>query len=91
MHHVTEYEEYDEAKYIGKFIEELTFKTERGELLLIKIYDNKTYTIDFYVRGRRDYKHANMVSLDANVDEFNRIDPEFREWLTTQLQKHYEL
>jgi hypothetical protein len=91
MNHVTEYEQYDEAKYIGKPIDEHIFKTEKSELLLLKIYDNKTYTIDFYIRGTREYKHVNIVSLDVNVPEFNRIDPEFGPWLTAQLQKHYEL
>jgi len=91
MDHVIEYEEYDEAKYIGKLIEELTFKTDRSDLLLIKIFDNKTYCIDFYVRDHREYKHANMVSLDASVDDFNRIDPEFRGWLSDNLKKHFEL
>ena len=91
MGHMTEHEEYDESKYIGKEIAQQTFLTDRSELLLIKIFDNRTYTIDHYVRGRRDYKRIDKSSLVANDAEFKRIDPEFKNWLTVQLLQHYEL
>lgn len=91
MGHMNEYRETDESKYVGKEIAQQTFLTDRGEMLLIKIFDNRTYTIDHYVRGRRDYKRIDKASLAANDLEFKRIDPEFKEFLTIHLNKYYQL
>lgn len=91
MNYMTEYQQNDKSNYTGKKIGELPFMTQKSDLLLVKVFDNKTYTIDYFIRGRRDYKRIDKTSLAANDMEFHRIDPGFATWLTTQLQKYYEI
>ena len=91
MNHVAEYKEYDESEYIGKPIDSFYFKDEKGELIEITVFDNKTYTLGFFTCNRRDYKRINLLSMVANVETFNRIAPDFEDFLTDHLKKHYEL
>ena len=90
MDHLKEYEEHDVRDYIGKPIAcDLLFKNQEGETYVLTIYDNKTYCITY--PSERSYKRISAIDIATDQSELNRIDPNFCDWLITQLRSHYEL